>query len=125
MNTETVERRFIELMNPHFTVQCKCGQCGRKQAIKVSDLAAGFNQCRITRLGQPPCNGTVEYMSEDPEEAMTNAIHLLGYINLINLAGKNSNLSVLIDTVVDDVGNWSERYATPQEMGWVGSDGLP
>lgn len=125
MKDEKIHARYIELMSKHFTVQCKCGQCGRKQAIKVSELAAGQDQCRIARLGQPPCNGTVEYLSEDREEAISNAISLLGYFNLIDTVGHDTPLAILLDTVVDDVGCWSEREATPQEMGWVGSNGLP
>lgn len=125
MTSETFHAKYVELMSKHYTIQCKCGQCGRKQAIRISELAAGQDHCRITRLGQLPCNGTVEYLSEDREEAISNAISLIGYLNLINAVGDETPLAILLDTVVDDVGCWSERGATPQEMGWVGQNGLP
>ena len=124
MRVATAKTKYVELMSKHYTVQCKCGQCGQRQAIKIGELAAGQDQCRLRRIGQPPCNGTVEYCSENPDTAQTNAINLLGYLNLVDLAG-DGPLGVLLDTVVDDLGCWLERHATPQEMGWVGQNGLP
>lgn len=122
---EKIQAKYIELMAKHYTIQCKCGQCGCRQAVKVSELITGQRHCRITHFRQPKCNGELEFVTENREESIGNAIALLGYFNLVNIAGKDTPSAELLDTVVDDVGCWSERDATPQEMGWVGQNGLP
>jgi hypothetical protein len=66
----------------------------------------------------------LNYYGDDVEDAKGNALNVLGYINAAGLI-QNPKLAELVDSVVDDVGTWMEAQATPQEMGWVDSQGRP
>jgi hypothetical protein len=76
-------------------------------------------------LSKAPCGGQLSYYSDSFEDAMSNALALIGYMNETDAYKGNELMSELLDTINDDLGQHSERHATPREMGWVGQDGLP
>lgn len=114
-------------MNPteHYKVRCKCTVCDRTQVRKITDLLNGAKCFLGGGFSRPPCNGALIYYADDPEDAQSNAIAVLGYLNAKMISKQNPALAELVDSVVDDVQTWSERELSPQEMGWVGQNGLP
>lgn len=112
-------------MTEHYKIRCKCSVCGRTQVRKITDLLNGARCFISTPFGKPPCNGELNYYTEDAEDAQSNCRSLLGFINVTMLENRKDKLAELVDTVVDDIENWLSRHDTPQEMGWVDSRGLP
>jgi len=110
-------------MKSYTRVTCKCDTCERTQATDVGELLAGNDKCKMSRLGKPPCGGTITIHSSDMDEAAANAISMLRYIYVHSLG--ESKLGELTDAVVDDLDSWGEREQSPRDMGWVNDKGLP
>lgn len=106
-------------------IRCKCSACGFTQVVKVQEIVIGNPKCwRGMSLNRPhPCEGTLSYYTDDFQDSMLNAIAILQYLR--NTKFENQRLGELVDTVADDLGHWAEGQQSPQEMGWVGQDGLP
>lgn len=115
----------------YYSVQCICPACGRPQSRKVNDLVAGA-ACCMGRIGAK-CEGVPRLHSDNQEQAQWNANAVLGYLNetLFKNNGKGEwpqgcehRLEELLDTAVDELNTWTPQE-TPQQMGWVGQNGLP
>jgi hypothetical protein len=113
-------------MKNYYRITVKCPDCGRIETRRIDELLAG-SQCFPAGplFGRPRCTGIQEYHSEDPTQAVSNALQLLGYLQWTTFSKDASPLAVLVDTVNEDVQCWTEGEQTPQQMGWVGSNGLP
>ena len=112
-------------MKDYYRITTKCPKCGRIGTIRISQLLAGEQCCIMSMFGRPRCTGVLEYHSLDPATAASNALQLLGYLQWTTFAKDRSPLAVLVDTVNEDNQLWTEGEQTPQQMGWVGSNGLP
>lgn len=124
MTTAAIQSRFAELMQKHYQIRCVCTVCGRKQVRKVADICNGA-RCYVGGLSAPRCEGELNYYTDDFNDSVTNCMAILGYINTAMFMDRHDKLAELLDTVLDDIGNWAEHGASPSDMGWVGQDGRP
>lgn len=98
-------------------VRKQCDRCGRKSLYPVRQ-----NICLLERgIARPHCTGKVTLYSGDFDDAVLNLI----------AAAKDANDSAptkskYLQDAIEDVEEWvANASQTPQQMGWVGHDGLP
>lgn len=107
-----------------YKIRCKCQKCRKTQVRRISDVLNG-EKCFLNHLGKPPCGGNLEYFTDDSQDAIGNMAAILGYLSASPILNANPRLAELVDTVAEDISQWMEGEQTPQQMGWVGQNGLP
>ncbi len=116
---EVNRRNFIggwPRKKPANKIRKKCSTCDRTQVVPIDKTA-----CELGSFRTPPCSGILERFSRDLDDAILNLLAVARQINDLHRFKE----SELLNECIEDLEAWTEKNQTPQEMGWVGSDGLP
>lgn len=94
----------------------KCTKCNRTFVVPVLE-----DTCPAHFIGKPPCQGELEVYAGDMEDSVQNIIAVIRQIHDLHRFKE----SELLEACLEDLDSWSQLNETPQQMGWVGQNGLP
>lgn len=84
-------------------IRCKCPKCGARQMVKIDEYLRDA-KCIIGRslsLANPPCDGKLEYFSDDTQDTLLNAANMLRW--LTNYRFERESVGELVDIIADDL----------------------
>ncbi len=90
-------------------IRKKCSGCSRTYVVPLFDDAC------------PHCPANLEMFSHSFEDSALNLIAIMREIHRLHRFKE----SELLEQCLEDLEQWSEHPQSPQEIGWVGQDGLP
>lgn len=98
-------------------VRKKCTVCDRTQVVALNETV-----CRFTSIARKEdCPGQLELHAADREDAVSNLVAIVREIH----ARHRFLETDLLEAALEDLSCWDSAAETPQQMGWVGQDGLP